>query len=199
MLIKIDEEVMKILNEGDLVSFADFKKKKYGENPDIKPFQKRTLSQEEIDEIMGEILGDSYKQEEPVEDIQEDIQEDVGKDLPAKNYKKNPMDVEVGDILVCVWGYSMRLVDYYRVISKTKSSIKLEKLEGRRITDDGWTGTEVPTDKVEKDDRVDGKSFRIIPPEKQYMFDVDDWNVCKINGNYVEFWDGKPRHFDTLD
>ena len=125
--------------------------------------------------------------------------EDEGKELPAKNYKKNPSDVEVGDILVREWGWSMRLVDYYRVISRTKSTIKLERLNGKRITKDGWQGEEIPTDKVIKDQYVDGKSFRIIPPEKQYYQDVNQQAVCRINGNLVEFWDGKPKSFDTLD
>ena len=193
MFKKINEQIEKLL-EGDVVDFASYRDKKAGN----KPVQKRTLSQEELDAMFSEISDEIAKDIDREELYKEEPAEE-GNELPAKNYKKEPAKAEVGDILVVQWGYSMRLVDYYRIISANGKSVKLEHLKGKRITDDGWTGTEVPTDKVEKDERVDGKSFRLIPPERQFMHDVDNWNVCKINGNYAEFWDGKPKHFDTLD
>ena len=187
----INNRLEKLL-EGDVVSFTDFKKQKYADRRKERSASVSAEIDKMMNEVPPELKGDReelYK-EEPIEE---------GKELPAKNYKKEPAKAEVGDILVVQWGYSMRLVDYYRVISANGKSVKLEHLKGKRITDDGWTGTEVPTDKVEKDDRVDGKSFRLIPPERQFMHDIENWNVCKINGNYAEFWDGKPKHFDTLD
>lgn len=38
-------------------------------------------------------------------------------------------NVEIGDVLVCQWGYSMILYDFYRVMGKTAKSIKIQKMQ----------------------------------------------------------------------
>ena len=193
---EVNKELDKLL-EGDVVSFTDFKRQKNANQRKERNAEILADLDKMMAEVPSELKGD--REELYKEEPSETENEKVGKDLPAKNYKKEPIKAEVGDILVCEWGYSMRLVEYYRVISANGKSVKLEHLKGRRITDDGWTGTEVPTDVVVKDDKVDGRTFRIIPPNKQLWNDIQNWNVCKINGNYAEFWDGKPKAFDTLD
>ena len=92
------------------------------------------------------------------------------------------------------------MVDFYRVIERKKSSIKVARLESRRIIeDDGFRGKEYPIDRTQPDNNVDGKLFRIIPPNKQYYDKVEEQAVIKIDGHYVEYWNGKPLRFDDLD
>ena len=114
----------------------------------------------------------------------------------AKDYSefktKTGKDVEVGDILVCSWGYSMTLVDFYKVIERKKSSIKLAKLENKYVSGNSMQGQVVPTTNVKPDNNVDGKLFRV---GVKWSSEI----VCKINGNYAYYWDGKPEHFNTLD
>ena len=115
---------------------------------------------------------------------------------PDKNMivsqSSTPQEVEVGDILECNWGYSMSLVDYYKVIERKKASIKLAKLETKIVSGDGGRGTCIPTDKTKPDQYVDGKLFRI-------GYKYDNKVVCSVNGHSCYYWDGKPGSFDTWD
>lgn len=112
-------------------------------------------------------------------------------DIPSKDYTKQPTDVEVGDILCASWGYSMTIVDFYRVVKRTKATVWLEQLESRNVSGDGWSGTCVPVNKVKPNKDVDGKPFRINT--KPFSF------VCKVKSAYLEYWTGKPKAFDRND
>lgn len=117
--------------------------------------------------------------------------------LPAyvKDYTKAPEDVAVGDILTCSWGYSMTIVDYYRVTERKAKSIKLEKLATKTLTGGGYQGTCMPSDERAADrfqTDIQNKLFRI---GVKWSKDV----VCQINGHSVYYWDGKPDHYDHMD
>ena len=113
----------------------------------------------------------------------------------VKDYTKDPQDVAVGDILTCSWGYSMTIVDYYRVTERKAKSIKLEKLATKTLTGGGYQGTCMPSneraaDRFQTD--IQNKLFRI---GVKWSKDV----VCQINGHSVYYWDGKPDHYDHMD
>ena len=110
----------------------------------------------------------------------------------VKDYTKDPQDVAVGDILTCSWGYSMSLVDYYKVIERKAKSIKLAKLQNKILTGGGYSGTCMPSEEIKRDQYVDGKLFRI---GCKWSKDV----VCQINGHSVYYWDGKPDDYDHMD
>lgn len=126
-----------------------------------------------------------YKKNNPQE------QEQIDTPKPVANPKKSAEEVEVGDILYCIWGYSMTIAQFYKVISRTKSSVKLRELESRIVSGDGWQGTCVPTDEEKDNQYVDGKSLRI----KSYS----EGMVCRINDHSCYYWDGTPKSFDRLD
>ena len=127
---------------------------------------------------------------------------EVEEDLPMlkpQGYGKKPEEVAVGDILSCEWGYSMNLVDFYKVLERKKSSIKVARLETKKITDDGFRGKEYPVDRIKSDRGVDGKLFRIVPPNRQHYNRVEEQAVIKIKGNDVRYWNGTALSFDELD
>lgn len=122
----------------------------------------------------------------------EEVEEAPKKDLiPAKDYGagKGPKDVQVGDILVRISGYSMILVNFYRVIERKNASIRLEELDQTVVSGQGgYQGTSVPVNKVIANKEVDGKLFRF-----------SKYGICQINGHYCNYWNGKPVGFDYMD
>ena len=106
--------------------------------------------------------------------------------------EKKPNPFKVGDILSCVWGYSMTIVDFYRVVKVLPSSVKIEKLQPKRVSGDSFGGTCVPTDKAIKSG-VDGKTYRVL-------FTGDGEPCLKIESYaYARPWDGLPKMFDHMD
>lgn len=98
---------------------------------------------------------------------------------------KKAMDVEVGDILYSSWGYDQTNVDFYRVIKRTKASIKLEELQYRSIESGDMSGSVVPIDHAIASSDVDGKTFRIS----------NYGPICKISDSQRAYlWDGKPKY-----
>ena len=109
-----------------------------------------------------------------------------------KDYTKDPQDVQVGDILVRNWGYSMVLVDFYKVIERKKASVKLAKLENKVVDGDPSRGHVVPGDSIVENKTVDGKLFRIGVKWSKEV-------VCQVDGHTVHYWNGKPQYVDTWD
>lgn len=63
--------------------------------------------------------------------------------IERKNKKR---ELEVGDILVCSWGYEQTNVDYYQVVSLVgKSSVEIKRVKGEKTRDSrGDAGSCVP-------------------------------------------------------
>lgn len=136
---KVDESLvlrLKKLTEGDVINFADFKRKKLGLSPE------------------GEVPENTVS-EEPQE-----LDNDLIKDY-SNNENKTAQDVEVGDILYTSWGYDMTIVDFYRVTERKKASIRLEALAYKAVSGEPGNNKIVPIDKVVPDEKVDGKLFRL--------------------------------------
>ena len=136
---KVDESLvlrLKKLTEGDVINFADFKRKKSELSPE------------------GEV-PENAASEEPQE-----LNNDLIKDY-SNNENKTSQDVEVGDILYTSWGYDMTIVDFYRVTERKKASIRLEALAYKAVSGEPGNNKIVPMDKVVPDEKVDGKLFRL--------------------------------------
>ena len=133
-------------------------------------------------ETLAKMYKTPYK--EPEQDPSSSSQNSLVKDY-SNNDTKTAQDVEVGDILYTSWGYDMTIVDFYRVIERKKSSIKLEALK-RKFTSDRKV---VPTDSVVADYNVDGKLFRLN----------NNYGVCKVRGHVASYWKGNPLYFNDMD
>jgi hypothetical protein len=46
-------------------------------------------------------------------------------------------EVEVGSIFVCSWGYDQTNVDFYKVVSRTAKSVKIQAWQGASVEDLG--------------------------------------------------------------
>ena len=131
-----------------------------------------------------------YKQLVKEYDIKAPIKEDPLAASYVKDYSKGgtkkPEDVEIGDILYGSW-----LTHFYKVIGKTSRSVKLARLGSKIVSGDSWQGKCIPTEEIVKDQYVDGKNLRIGTK-------WSDTVVCQVAGHGVDYWDGKPKSFDTL-
>ena len=57
--------------------------------------------------------------------------------------------IKIGTIIYNSWGYEQTNIDFYKVVSVTKSSVKLVELESKISSMTGYmTGYKIPTDKV---------------------------------------------------
>ena len=117
-------------------------------------------------------------------------------ELPEDDESTQPAMFKEGDILFSSWGYSMRLVDFYKVIGASKSFVKLAHLADYNSKQDEWgqAGYKMPKlDQIEPDSNVDGRRFKVHVRDDGKPF-------VKINNyEWAEMWDGKPKAFDTYD
>lgn len=102
---------------------------------------------------------------------------------------KAARELEVGDILACSFGYSMTLVQFYRVVKLVgNQSVRLEELSSNlESNDNGWSGYKVPD--------LNGSTE---PLDSTYR--VQRGTTVKISDSqYAHKWDGKPMYYNSLD
>lgn len=96
----------------------------------------------------------------------------------------------IGDILVSTWGYSMTIVDFYRVEKITPKAVTIVRI-GKR-TDSGWSGYAMPDP-----DRV------IDPTPLRRMLGKPFHGEYSIRGynstSFARRWNGKPVYFNMMD
>lgn len=100
-----------------------------------------------------------------------------------------------GDILVCKWGATMRLVDFYKVVSVSGDWVILAQLGDKKVTGDGFIGTTVATSTVV------GSNFRKKMKRGKDYGGNEHISVI-INSSsrqYGQLWDGRPVSYDHLD
>lgn len=99
----------------------------------------------------------------------------------------------LGKILVSVWGYSMRIVDFYAVVEETEKSLCVEKLAVDEKGDGFLTGKSVPVS------AKTGESFRVYkrvsPVGRKYLLS----SFGRGFKSYPSVWDGRPVRFDHCD
>jgi hypothetical protein len=61
----------------------------------------------------------------------------------------------INSIVVCRWGYSMILVDFYKVIRETVKTVLLQSIGSKEIGDGGFlTGTATPDENVIRKEQI---------------------------------------------
>lgn len=126
-----------------------------------------------------------------MKDINNFILEKLKITKDSKNDNRDPDDPKtwvVGDILVCQWGYSMVIVDFYKIIKTTGKSFVLRKLKDKKISGDGWRGECVPIEnEFEKN-------------EQDINVRINKYNYVKIKDKgHCSLWTGNPVHYDHMD
>lgn len=109
----------------------------------------------------------------------------IRKQEERKNMVKAPHTVEVGDIMVCSWGYEQTNVDWYQVVGKKgKATVLLQRINGTREYTQSMAGTSMPV----KDSFVGEEVL-----EKRVK---SPYNAVKMSSYSTAFkWDGSPRFF----
>jgi hypothetical protein len=98
--------------------------------------------------------------------------------------------IEVGDILLCSWGYEANISDFYRVIKRTTSTVTVEKLkpvtvghgdfyDARRV----MPSHEVATEQEWNSETQDYTTKPIILKRKIKSSTAQGWNP--IEGEYA--------------
>lgn len=94
---------------------------------------------------------------------------------------------KVGDILVAEWGYSMSLVNFYKVTALVgKATVELVSIGKHWVDGNGWTGYVMPNLDEEIEDtvirkRVNGESVKIT----NHQF-AHKWNGNKVFENHMD-------------
>ena len=105
----------------------------------------------------------------------------------------NNQELKVGDVMVCSWGYSMSLVDFYKVVKVTSKSAFLLKMGNRTVEQDNYAGHSrvVPSGICTTDKPL----MRRIQHSK-----YDGELYCKITDyQYARKWDGQSKYFNDMD
>lgn len=114
----------------------------------------------------------------------------------------------VGDILVNVWGYSMTIVDYYRVVKISPKSVVIEPCASKTVEgSEGYlSGQAVPAAEVSitnVNDMIDGKVKQYRVYRRENIDGRPDYYVGSLDGystvHYFTLWDGRPRSFNHCD
>jgi len=102
-------------------------------------------------------------------------------------------------ILVNVWGYSMTIVDYYKVVRETPKTVIIRKLKSKEEHTGFLSGKSVPSDEF-----ADEKEFRAVKPKTS--FDGSYTQECfkssldyRGSMNYLRVWNGEAKSFNHCD
>lgn len=105
--------------------------------------------------------------------------------------------IEVGDIFAVIWGYSMTLAAFYKVVSKTASSVKVVKLCQHKNYADKFhlqgAYTATPIDEIDMSDPN---------PKTRRLRLSEYYGVCFTDKEYQATavkWDGEPIHCNDMD
>jgi len=95
--------------------------------------------------------------------------------------------LEVGDIVVSSWGYSMTIVDFYEVVELVANNAAImQKISQKVVSGEaGYSGECIGLKGM-----YVGNPFRVTHIKN---------GECKIDGHHASKWDGKPRYFNRMD
>jgi hypothetical protein len=119
------------------------------------------------------------------------------------NTNEKTLTLGIGTILVRKWGYSMILVDFYRVIEETAKTVLVQALGSIETPDGFLTGYAIPDkNKILLKQRVsegenEEERLRIYKKQKN-----NDWLLISSKNDYKKYfskWDGQPEHYDHCD
>ena len=108
---------------------------------------------------------------------------------------EDPSKPKVGDILYSSWGYSMTIVDFYKVVKVSPSgkSVSVQKLQDETVSGDaGYEGYVMPTKYEETGRDTFFKNKRVSPYGNGYMINI-------TRHQQASTWDGKKKYFNRMD
>ena len=111
-----------------------------------------------------------------------------------ENNNEKTLTLGIGSILVCSWGYSMTLVDFYKVIKETAKTVLVQAIGSKEISDTmGYlSGHAIPDE-----NKILEEQLRVY---KKYHD-----NGCSLKSRkrgfakYFSKWDGEPQYFNHCD
>ena len=117
--------------------------------------------------------------------------------------------MNIGDILINTYYYGGISNTFYMVVDKTPKSVRLSRLNGKVVTDDGYgyngTGTEIPEIPKNKEEYAINlvKKFKELKINKYDDFyitarigtDYDGKECAKHKRDTYRLWNGKPVRF----
>ena len=121
-------------------------------------------------------------------------------------------DIKVGDIFACSWGATMLMVDYYKVISRTKCYVTIRELNTVEESTGFLSGTCMPVvdefadySSCYTDARFEDKDGKVYA---QYRVKISDYKdgegnrrpCLKIKAWKTAYpWNGSPKSFNHCD
>lgn len=101
----------------------------------------------------------------------------------AKVDRMKPHTLKVNDILSASWGYDQTNVDFFKVVSTTKNSVRVVEI-GQNLVE--MTGDMTETVTADPDN--------VLSTPKLYRVDARYNSICIKNFIVASPWDGKPKY-----
>ena len=116
--------------------------------------------------------------------------------IPANDQVEiaDPHTLQVGDFIYQQWGYSMTILDFYKVVKVSKSgkSCTLEKVKSRTVRGEaGYEGYAVPTHTPEEGTP--------LLKSKRIQNNFKDQAHVTIEKRMAWKWLGEPKYFTLMD
>lgn len=108
--------------------------------------------------------------------------------------------VEVGDVVVDVWGYSMTIVDFYKVIRMTEKSIFVVPIGSKEVGEGGYLSGRVIADTEKVGTEVSCMRKRIgYRGQQVFNGTLKSATGSKLEGHTVMMWNGEPKYYNHCD
>lgn len=104
--------------------------------------------------------------------------------------------VSVGDIFYDSWGYSMTIIDFYKVVRVTKSSVWVVGLASKETPDGYLSGTSMPSDIEDSRNGVMRIRDGYITGTMHNLYDINFDSTRKV---HLSKWDGRPKYYNHCD
>jgi hypothetical protein len=102
------------------------------------------------------------------------------------------------NIVYCIWGYSMTIVEYFEIVKETPKTVVLKKLNDSLTSDGFLSGRSIPLEGSYYKDR-DGKYEEIRAYKRTYSNEETFISGKEGFNKYFHRWDGKPRSYNHCD
>ena len=122
------------------------------------------------------------------------------KDIHREEVEEKIKNIMTNEIMYCQWGYSMTIVDFYRVIKETAKTLLLKKIKQEKKANGFLTGTTTPVNEF-----ADGNEAEQVRLYKKTAFaDIGKnkpYFTSKTRGytKSFHFWDNKPVAYNHCD
>jgi hypothetical protein len=109
-------------------------------------------------------------------------------------------------ILVCIWGATMRMVDFWQIIKETDKTMLVRELQQKQVEETGFLrGKVIPTLEFEQEKdyktNIEEGQSRPLKNIELRLYKKNDIIFSNKNGfkKYFEIWNGQPVEYDHCD